>query len=189
MVTRQVFHKEPAKFAAVEALAQTGDHLPEMLGGVLVDGQVRYGIRIPNAVSLLAGFRQSTRIQGLDAVPPAVRPSDRLVSIVHLSFDLMVGTSFLLLGLAVWFGLAWRRRRDLSRSRWFLRCAVVSGLVALFALEAGWVVTEVGRQRGMSSGCCSPGTRSPPRVTSGRSSRRSSSSMPASAPAPCWCCG
>jgi cytochrome d ubiquinol oxidase subunit I len=146
VVTREVFHKEPAKFAAVEMLTRTGDHVPETLGGVLVDGQVRYGIRIPNAASLLAGFSPSTRIQGLDAVPPAVRPQDRLVSIVHLSFDVMVGASFLLLGLAAWFGLGRWRRRDLPRSRWFLRCAAVSGLVALVALEAGWVVTEVGRQ-------------------------------------------
>jgi cytochrome d ubiquinol oxidase subunit I len=58
----------------------------------------------------------------------------------------MVGTAFLLLGLALWFALAWWRHRDLPRSRWFLRCAAVSGLLALVSLEAGWVVTEVGRQ-------------------------------------------
>jgi cytochrome d ubiquinol oxidase subunit I len=113
---------------------------------VLVDGQVRYGIQVPDGASLLAGFDRSTRIRGLDAVPPAVRPNERLVNIVHLSFQIMVAASFLLLGLAAWFGLAWWRRRDLPRSRWFLRGAAVAGVVALIALEAGWVVTEVGRQ-------------------------------------------
>jgi cytochrome bd ubiquinol oxidase subunit I len=146
VVTREVFHKEPAKFAAIEALVQTSDQVPETIGGVLVDGQVRYGVRIPDGASLLAGFTRSTTIRGLDAIPPAVRPNDRLINIVHLSFQVMVGASFLLLGLAAWFGLAWWRHRDLPRSRWFLRCAAVSGLVALVALEAGWVVTEVGRQ-------------------------------------------
>ena len=146
VVTREVFRKEPAKFAAIELLVQTGDHVPETIGGVLVDGQVRYGIQVPDGASLLAGFDRSTRIRGLDAVPPAVRPNERLVNIVHLSFQIMVAASFLLLGLAAWFAIAWWRRRDLPRSRWFLRGSVVAGVVALIALEAGWVVTEVGRQ-------------------------------------------
>jgi cytochrome d ubiquinol oxidase subunit I len=146
VAAREVFAHEPAKFAAIELLPRTGDHVPETLGGVLVDGTVRYGLRLPNGASLLAGYSPSTRIRGLDAVPAAVRPQPRLVTTVHLAFDVMVGSSLLLLGLSAWFAVAWWRRRDLPRSRWFLRCAAVSGLAAAVALEAGWVVTEVGRQ-------------------------------------------
>jgi cytochrome d ubiquinol oxidase subunit I len=147
VMAREVFRKEPAKFAAVELLPTTGDHVPETLGGILTsDGRVRYGLRLPSGASLLAGFSPSTRIRGLDAVPAAVRPRPDLVSTVHLSFDVMVGSAFLLLGLALWFAIAWWRRRDLPRSRWFFRCAAVSGLLAVVALETGWVVTEVGRQ-------------------------------------------
>jgi cytochrome bd ubiquinol oxidase subunit I len=148
VAAREVFHKEPAKFAAVETLPRTGDHVPETLGGILSpDGrQVRYGLRIPSGASLLAGFSRSTRIRGLDAIPAPVRPQPRLVNVVHWSFDVMVITAFLLLGLAVWFALGWWRRRDLPRSRWFLRCAALSGVVSLVPLETGWVVTEVGRQ-------------------------------------------
>jgi cytochrome d ubiquinol oxidase subunit I len=144
VAAREVFHREPAKFAAVEMLPHTSTHVPETLGGVLIDGRVRYGIDVPDAASILAGYRPSTRIKGLDAAP--VRPADRLVTIVHLCFDAMVGTGFLLLGLSAWFGLAWWRRRDLPRSRWFLRASTVSGVVAVLSLESGWVVTEVGRQ-------------------------------------------
>jgi cytochrome d ubiquinol oxidase subunit I len=68
------------------------------------------------------------------------------VSIVHLSFDTMVGTSFVLLGLSGWFATAWWRRRDLPRSQWFWRGAAVAGVLAVVCLETGWVVTEVGRQ-------------------------------------------
>jgi cytochrome d ubiquinol oxidase subunit I len=147
VAAREVFKKEPAKFAAIEMLTGTGDHVPETLGGVLTsDGRVRYGLAIPSGASLLAGFSRSTRIQGLEAVPAEVRPRARLVSLVHLCFDIMVGTAFLLLGLALWFALAWWRRHDLPRSRWFLRLAALSGLVSLVSLESGWVVTEVGRQ-------------------------------------------
>jgi cytochrome d ubiquinol oxidase subunit I len=146
LITRDVFAHEPDKFAAIEALPTTSRDVPETLGGVLVDGHVRYGIRIPGAASLLAGYSTGTQIQGLDATPPDLRPKQRLVSTVHLAFDVMVGTGFALLGLAAWFGLAWRRRRDLPRSRWFLRAASVAGIVSIVSLEAGWVVTEVGRQ-------------------------------------------
>ncbi|MCW2725546.1 MAG: putative cytochrome d ubiquinol oxidase subunit [Frankiales bacterium] len=146
VIAREVFHKEPAKFAAIELVPQTGDHVPETLGGLLVDGKVRYGIDIPNGASMLSGFSPSTRIRGLDTIPPPVRPAPHLVNIVHLSFDVMVFTSFLLLGLSVWFAWAWWRRRDLPRSRWFLRLATVSGVVSVICLETGWIVTEVGRQ-------------------------------------------
>jgi cytochrome d ubiquinol oxidase subunit I len=146
LVTREVLHKEPVKFAAVEALTHTRDHVPETLGGVLVDGRLRYGIPVPDLASLLAGFSPSTRIRGLDIVPPQDRPADHLVSLVHLSFDVMVASSLLLLALAAWYGVTWWRRRDLPASRWFLRGAAASGVLAVIALEAGWIVTEVGRQ-------------------------------------------
>jgi cytochrome d ubiquinol oxidase subunit I len=68
------------------------------------------------------------------------------VTTVHLAFDAMVGTAFALLGMAVWFALGWWRRRDLPRSVWFLRGAAIAGVVSVVSLEAGWVVTEVGRQ-------------------------------------------
>ena len=39
----------------------------------------------------------------------------------------------------------WRRRR-LPRSVWFYRALMVAGPLALVALIAGWITTEVGRQ-------------------------------------------
>jgi cytochrome d ubiquinol oxidase subunit I len=142
----EVYRNEPAKFAAVEILPRTGGNVPETIGGVLVDGRVRYGVRIPGLASFFAGYRRDTAIQGLDAVPPPVRLSPALVSTVHLAFDVMVLTAFMLLALGLWFALGWWRRRDVPESRWFLRGAAASGVVALISLECGWVVTEVGRQ-------------------------------------------
>ena len=146
LAAREVYHREPAKFAAVEALPHTSDHVPEMLGGWYADGRVHYGVPLPDGASLLSGYSPATRVRGLDAVPAAVRPPDRLVTIVHLSFDVMVGIGFALLALSAWYALAWWRRRDLPRSRWFLRATVPAGALAVAALEAGWVTTEVGRQ-------------------------------------------
>ncbi|SEG76666.1 cytochrome bd-I ubiquinol oxidase subunit 1 apoprotein [Actinacidiphila yanglinensis] len=146
LIARQVFDEEPRKFAALELLPRTGTHVPETLLGVMVNGEDRYGLKIPDGASLLAGFRPSTRIEGIDAIPPGQRPDDATVSVVHLAFDVMVGTAFLLLGLALWFGWLYWRRREVPTGRWFLRCAAISGLLAVVCLESGWVVTEVGRQ-------------------------------------------
>jgi cytochrome d ubiquinol oxidase subunit I len=65
---------------------------------------------------------------------------------VHLSFDAMVGIGFALLALALWFAIHWWLRRDLPRTRWFLRACAVAGVLSIVCLECGWVVTEVGRQ-------------------------------------------
>jgi cytochrome d ubiquinol oxidase subunit I len=58
----------------------------------------------------------------------------------------MVGIGFGLLALGAWLAWSWWRRRDVPRSRWFLRAVAVSGVGATVAMEAGWVATEVGRQ-------------------------------------------
>jgi cytochrome d ubiquinol oxidase subunit I len=104
---------------------------------------VRGGISIPGGASLLTGFSTDTVIEGLSAVPPEDRPPP---NVVHLAFDVMVGIGTALLGLSAWFGFVWWRRRDLPRTRWFLRAAAVAGIAAAVAMEAGWIVTEVGRQ-------------------------------------------
>jgi cytochrome d ubiquinol oxidase subunit I len=143
---REVYDREPVKFATIEALAQTSDHVPETIGGVYKDGELHRGIKIPDFASILAGYSANTKIQGLDATPADLRPPDRLVTLVHLSFDAMVFIGFGLLGLAAWFGFVWWRRRDVPASRWFLRAASIAGILAVVALELGWVVTEVGRQ-------------------------------------------
>jgi cytochrome d ubiquinol oxidase subunit I len=146
-IARQVFDAEPAKFAAIEMLPTTGSHVPETLGGVLLDGKVRYGVPFPSVASVLAGFKPSTTIRGLDAVPAAVRPTTEQVNVVHWAFDIMVGTSFVLLAVGVWFcWLWWKRRNTLDSDRWFLRAASLCGIVSILSLESGWVVTEVGRQ-------------------------------------------
>ena len=52
----------------------------------------------------------------------------------------------LLFLLSAWYGLSWIFRRRMPASRWFLRAAAASGVLAVICMEAGWIVTEVGRQ-------------------------------------------
>jgi cytochrome d ubiquinol oxidase subunit I len=134
---------QPAKLAAMEGVFQTARGVPLHVGGIERDGELRYAVEIPFGLSLLAHWDPHAEIKGLDQVPPADRAP---VTVVHLAFQTMVAAGLALLGLGAWFGLAWWRRRDLPRSRWFLRGAAAAGVLATLALEAGWVTTEVGRQ-------------------------------------------
>jgi cytochrome d ubiquinol oxidase subunit I len=143
IAARAVFTDQPAKFAAMELVQKTGPDTPVVIGGVMIDGRVVGGLVIPSMGSLLAGFNTNTVVQGLDNVPPQDQPP---VNIVHLAWDTMLAAGFSLLALAAWFGFSWLRRRELPTSRWFYRFATLAGLAAVVAMEAGWIVTEVGRQ-------------------------------------------
>jgi cytochrome d ubiquinol oxidase subunit I len=65
---------------------------------------------------------------------------------LHWAFDTMVGICTVLIGLGLWLGIGWWRKRDFPQSRWFLRAVAISGIASIVALECGWIVTEVGRQ-------------------------------------------
>jgi len=140
---RHVAVHQPVKLAAMEGLAKTTRGAPIHIGGVYVDGHVRFGIEIPDALSFLAFHHPHAVVTGLESVPPADRPP---VNVVRIAFQVMVAIGTAMLGLGLWLLLAWRRRRDLPRSRWFYRLALVAGPAAVVALECGWITTEVGRQ-------------------------------------------
>jgi cytochrome d ubiquinol oxidase subunit I len=138
-----VADNQPVKLAAMEGVFETERGVPLHIGGVAVDGQMRYAVEIPYGLSLLAHWDASAEITGLNEVPADERPP---VNIVHWAFQIMVAIGLALVALSASGAWAWWRRRDLPRSRWFLRAAALSGVGAALALEAGWVVTEVGRQ-------------------------------------------
>ena len=146
-VARAVFHDDPVKFAAIELVNTTGKNVPETLGGYLDDhGKLHLGIKIPGAASLLSGYSTTTKIKGLTSVPARDRPTYAQVGTIHLAWDVMIGIGSALAALAIWFGFVWWRKRDLPKTPWFLRAAAIAGVASVVALEAGWVVTEVGRQ-------------------------------------------
>jgi cytochrome d ubiquinol oxidase subunit I len=148
-LARWVYTNQPVKFAAVELVPETTSDVPETLFGHLdEDGTVSGGIEIPGLASWLSdpGNGTATVVQGLDTVPPDERPTTAEANVVHLAWDVMVGAGSLLLLLALWYLGCWLLRRDMPRSRLFLRLAAAAGVLSVIALEAGWVVSEVGRQ-------------------------------------------
>jgi len=82
-------------------------------------------------------------------VPASERPPDAMV---HVAFQVMVAVGFGLAFVALWSGWSWWRRRRLPDRRAYRWALIAAGPAAVVALEAGWVVTEVGRQPWIAQG-------------------------------------
>jgi len=142
---RLVAQWQPAKLAAMEGQFRTERGAPLRVGGWPDEaaGETRYAIEIPRGLSLLAFKDPGAEVKGLEAFP---RPDWPPVTIVHVAFQVMVGLgSFMALvsAAALW---VMSRRRELTRHRWLLRTLVLAAPMGFICTEAGWVVTEVGRQ-------------------------------------------
>ncbi|MDX2088968.1 MAG: cytochrome ubiquinol oxidase subunit I [Kofleriaceae bacterium] len=129
---QRVAAAQPLKFAAMEAQQTT-----EARAGIDVGP-----FTVPGALSWLATGDPDAVIVGLDAFPPEDRPSP----IVHYAFRLMVGLGTLMAVYAMVALWRWRRKQSWTEGRWWLRATVALAPTGLIAMEAGWIVTEVGRQ-------------------------------------------
>jgi cytochrome d ubiquinol oxidase subunit I len=143
-LARAVAHQQPLKFAAMELVDRTQTGATEWLGGIYWHGQVYFGIGIPYLDSILVGFSPNTRVTGWDSAPPDLRAP--LTNLIHLSFDLMIAIGSGLVLLGAWQAWVWKRHREIPRTKWFLVPAALAGVASIMAMEAGWIVTEVGRQ-------------------------------------------
>ncbi|MBK5230769.1 MAG: cytochrome ubiquinol oxidase subunit I [Thermoleophilia bacterium] len=143
---RAVAEQQPLKLAAMEGLGHTEKGAPLTLGGLYdaSTGKVKYGISVPNGLSLLATHDPNSTVRGLDSVPREDRPGP--INTVRYAFATMVTIGTLLALLGVFYAAVWWRRARLPRGRWFYRAVVVAAPASVLALISGWIVTEVGRQ-------------------------------------------
>ena len=145
---RAIASQQPVKFASMEYVARTTRGATGVDRRHLVPRPCdRRASACRTSIRCWWGSRRSTRVTGWDTVPAAYRPP--LPTLLHLGFDLMVGIGTLLLLWGLWLAWSWWRHRDLPHGRpgtVFLVGGALSGVAATAAMEAGWVVTEVGRQ-------------------------------------------
>ncbi len=142
---RDVAKRQPAKLAALEGLYKTSKPAELIIGGIPNNKteKVDYAIRIPGGLSYLAKGNFNAEVTGLDKFAREDRPP---VIITHIAFQLMVGIGFLLALASVLyltFSIKWRH---ILLKKWWLGFIAFTTPLGFIAVEAGWTVTETGRQ-------------------------------------------
>jgi cytochrome d ubiquinol oxidase subunit I len=145
MSAKAVARLQPAKLAAMEAHFETRTRAPLLIGGWpdMERGEVDYAIRIPGGLSFLAFGDPDAEVKGLEEFPRDQWPP---VPIVHVAFQIMVALGTYMALLSLWIAFAAWRRHDIGSDRRLLAAVALATPMGFIAIEAGWTVTEVGRQ-------------------------------------------
>ncbi len=142
---KDVAKRQPIKLAAMEAHFHTEPYSPFILGGIVDEEnqKVDYAIKLPGVLSFLVHGDFETPVKGLNEFPKENLPP---IAITHYAFQIMISLGMLLCLISLIYLVAiWKKKSWLSSS-WFLKLFVFAIPLGYIALEAGWVVTEVGRQ-------------------------------------------
>lgn len=142
---KDVAKRQPAKLAAMEAHFHTEARAPLVVGGIPDEatGTVKYAIKIPGLLSFMAHGDINAQVQGLDSIPKENHPP---VAVTHYAFQIMVGLGMFMMLIAVLYFIGLWKKKQWLQSKWLLKLFVIATPVGFIAVEAGWTVTEVGRQ-------------------------------------------
>ena len=143
---KSVARRQPAKLAAMEALYTTSKPASLVIGGIPNDKEQRidYAIHIPGMLSFLAHGDFKAEVTGLDKFAKEDRPP---VLITHIAFQIMIVIgSLLALAGFLYLVFSIKRWRQLLMKKWWLLFIGFTTPLGFMAVEAGWTVTEVGRQ-------------------------------------------
>jgi cytochrome d ubiquinol oxidase subunit I len=137
-----LLEKQPTKLAAMESHWETQKSAPMYLFAIPDEDEERNVIEIPipGALSLLATRSLSGEVKGLKDFPRDERPP---VFINFIAFKAMAGLG---LYFALMMIIGWIRRNRLAESPLYLKLMFLSIPLPYIAIEAGWVLAEVGRQ-------------------------------------------
>jgi cytochrome d ubiquinol oxidase subunit I len=144
LAAKHVAEYQPVKLAAMEGHWDTERCAGLSLGGWPDETSetTPYALEIPCGLSFLAFGDPQAEVKGLKDFPVDERPP---VAITHIAFQIMVACGMAMMAVAAIGAYLRLRGRDLA-APWFLRLVVLSAPLGLIAIEAGWTVTEVGRQ-------------------------------------------
>jgi len=145
IAAQQVAETQPLKLAAMEGQWEDEVGASLRIGG-LPDEEAevtRYALEIPYALSLLATHDPHAEIKGIKSFPVDERPP---IAVTHIAFQIMVACGTAMMFLAGFAGIQALRRRPLADQPRLLRALVLASPLGVIAIEAGWTVTEVGRQ-------------------------------------------
>ena len=142
---KDVAKRQPIKLAAMEAHFKTEESASFVLGGIVDESkeEIKYAIKVPGVLSFLVHSDFKTPVKGLEEFPKDEWPP---VAVVHYAFQIMITFGVLMMGIAVIYLIAQFFKKDWRTKRWFYKLFMIATPFGYIALEAGWTVTEVGRQ-------------------------------------------
>nr|WP_294948801.1 cytochrome ubiquinol oxidase subunit I [uncultured Mucilaginibacter sp.] len=142
---KMVAKRQPAKLAAMEAHFKTEPYSPLIIGGIpdIKNKKVDYAIELPGMLSFMVYDDFKTPVKGLDQIPLADQPP---IAITHYAFQLMVGLGMAMMALGFIYLIALAKKKSWFTKNWFLKLFIAATPLGFIAVEAGWTVTEVGRQ-------------------------------------------
>lgn len=142
---KDVAKRQPAKLAAMEAHFKTEKEAPLIIGGLVDEkaNEVKYAVKIPGLLSWMAHGNSKAIVTGLDQIPKNYHPP---IAITHYAFQVMVGLGMLMLSLSIIYFITLAKKRSWLRSPWLLNLFILAIPLGFIAIEAGWMVTEIGRQ-------------------------------------------
>jgi cytochrome bd ubiquinol oxidase subunit I len=146
LAARHCGNEQPVKLAAMEGLYETQRGAPLALGGIPDDeaGHMKAAIEIPKVLSIMQGFDPEHEVKGLNDFPRDERPNTLLV---RTAFQIMIMLGMAMMGIVAWsMFLLWRKRVLPDGNRLWLKALVAMAPAGMIAVEAGWCVTELGRQ-------------------------------------------
>ncbi|UNK17814.1 cytochrome ubiquinol oxidase subunit I [Paenibacillus sp. N3/727] len=134
---------QPEKLAAMEWHFETMKEAPLIYGGVLDENRdIKYALKIPYALSILAGNRPDTEVIGLNEFPEDEQPP----LMIHYFFDLKVTNGVLLVAIPLLYMFRKWLPGKKAYPKWLLIGILALGPMALVAIWLGWFLAEVGRQ-------------------------------------------
>ncbi|SFH88983.1 cytochrome ubiquinol oxidase subunit I [Halpernia frigidisoli] len=145
IAAKSVSKLQPVKLAAMESHFKTEKGAPFILGGIPDEKteQVKYAIKIPKLLSFLAYGDFNAEVKGLNDFDRSLWPP---VAVVHFAFQIMIFFGSVMMLLSVVFLYIFFFKKKFLVKKWLLRSFVIALPFGYIALEAGWTVTEVGRQ-------------------------------------------
>jgi len=141
---KDISNYQPAKLAAMEGLYRSQRRAPLSIIGMpdVQHNRLIDAVEIPAMLSFLAYGNFQANVKGIDEYPTDQRPP---IDLTYYAYHVMLGLGTIFIAIMALAVLLLILRR-LYESRWLLWIVMLATPFPYIANEAGWTVTEVGRQ-------------------------------------------
>ena len=151
----QVYHNQPSKLAAIESRWESVDAGESASWSILAlpskeAEKNTFELNVPHGLGYILEFKDklSEPFLGLKEWKPEDRPP--MIGLIFYSFRIMSGIGFFFVGLMLFSVIQWLRGKlsaeNITQQPLLMLGWIFAAPLGYIAVEAGWIVREVGRQ-------------------------------------------